>query len=58
MKLTRRRLAVAVALMLLTACAGSGADEEGHGGSNLEPDATLEVPTEPGESTVGDGSTE
>lgn len=48
--MTPRRAWSSAALFLvlfLSACTGSGMDEDGHGGTDLEPDATFEVPTEP-----------
>lgn len=34
-------------VLLVSACPGSGMDEDGHGGTDVEPDATIEVATEP-----------
>lgn len=39
---------VALLLVLLaSACTGSGMDEDGHGGTDVESHATVDVPTEP-----------
>ena len=46
--------------LLASACTGSGMDEHGHGGTDVESDATVEVPAEPyatGEMVGGSGRT-
>ena len=42
-----------VLVLLVSACTGSSMDEDGHGGTDLERDATVDVPSEP-DATAGD----